>query len=169
MHDDLLLAFVVLAALALVAQAVEMWLASRAIQDIRAEVQGIRSDVKQRFEPLAQSLNEILANSREPARTIMGNLADMSRIARDRTIRMDQLAEDLADRTRLQVVRVDQLVTSLVDKVESTTDRVQQTVLLPIQEISALAKALRAGLGFLFSRRRAASVSETTQDEQLFI
>ena len=60
-------------------------------------------------------------------------------------------------------------MTSLVDKVETTTDRVQQTVLIPVQEISALAKALRAGIGFLLARRRASSVSETIQDEQLFI
>ncbi len=168
-HDDVLLAFVILAALAFVAQALAMWRASSAIEEIRKEVREVRADVKQRIDPLAQSLTEILSNSREPARTIMGNLADISRIARDRTIRMDQLAEELADRTRLQIVRVDQLMTSLVDKVESTTDRVQQTVLLPVQEISALAKALRAGLGFLFSRRRAPTVTETTQDEQLFI
>jgi transcriptional accessory protein Tex/SPT6 len=164
-----MLAFVILATLAFLAQALFMWRASNTIGEIRKEVREVRADVKQRMDPLAQSLTEILSNSREPARTIMGNLADISRIARDRTIRMDQLAEDLADRTRLQVVRVDQLVTSLVDKVETTTDRVQQTVLLPVQEISALAKALKAGLGFLFSRRRGSGVSETTQDEQLFI
>ncbi len=168
-HDDVLLAFVILAALAFVAQALAMWRASTAIQEIRREVREVRTEVKQRIDPLAQSLAEILSNSREPARTFMANLADMSRVARDRTIRVDQLAEDLADRTRLQIVRIDQLVTSLIDKVESTTDRVQQTVLIPVQEISALAKALKAGLGFLFARRRGSAVSETTQDEQLFI
>ncbi len=168
-HDDVLLAFVILAAVAFGAQALLMWRASSAIGEIRKEVQEVRADLKQRIDPLAQSLTEILASSREPARTIFGNLADITRIARDRTLRVDQLAEDLADKTRLQVIRIDQLVTSLVDKVETTTDRVQQTVLIPVQEISALAKALRVGFGFLFARRRSPSGSETTQDEQLFI
>jgi methyl-accepting chemotaxis protein len=168
-HDDVLLAFVILAALAFVAQALAMWRASSAIQEIRKEVREVRADVKQRIDPLAQSLTEILSNSREPARAIMANVAEMSRIARDRTIRVDQLAEDLADKTRLQIIRIDQLVTSLVDKVETTTDRVQQTVLVPVQEISALVKGLRAGFGFLFARRGSSRVSETTQDEQLFI
>ena len=168
-HDDVLLAFVILAAVAFGAQALLMWRASNAIGEIRKEVREVRADLKQRIEPLAQSLTEILSSSREPARTIFGNLADITRIARDRTLRVDQLAEDLADKTRLQVIRIDQLVTSLVDKVETTTDRVQQTVLIPVQEISALARALRVGLGFLFARRRSPSGSETTQDEQLFI
>jgi hypothetical protein len=53
--------------------------------------------------------------------------------------------------------------------VETTADVVQRNVLAPIQEISAVVKGVRSGLEFLFSRRRAPSVSEATQDEQLFI
>jgi len=66
-------------------------------------------------------------------------------------------------------VRVDQMVSDLVTKVETTADVVQRNVLAPIQEISAVVKGVRSGLEFLFSRRRAPSVSEATQDEQLFI
>ena len=168
-HDDVLLAFVILAGFAFAAQALAIWRASSAIQEIRKEVRQVRDDLRQRIEPVAKSLTEILLSSHEPARAIIGNLADISRIARERTMRVDLLAEDLADKTRLQIIRIDQLLTSLVDKVETTTDRVQQTVLIPVQEVSALVKALKMGFGFLFARRRSPSGSETTQDEQLFI
>ncbi|PYV34935.1 MAG: hypothetical protein DMG22_04375 [Acidobacteria bacterium] len=120
-HDDVLLAFVILAGFAFAAQALAIWRASSAIQEIRKEVRQVRDDLRQRIE------------------------------------------------TRLQIIRIDQLLTSLVDKVETTTDRVQQTVLIPVQEVSALVKALKVGFGFLFARRRSPSGSETTQDEQLFI
>jgi hypothetical protein len=38
-----------------------------------------------------------------------------------------------------------------------------------MQEVSAVIAGMRAGLDFLFSRRRTTSVSEAAQDEQLFI
>lgn len=168
-HDTVLMWFVIVAALAIVMQALVMLGIYRAISDIRHEVEGIRADVKQRLDPLIQSVSEILANSREPVRTIAANLAEMSRILRDRTSHVDSLVEELLEKTRLQVIRVDQFLAEALRKVEVTTDAMQRSVLAPIQEFAAVIKGLRSGLEFLFSRRRAPSVSEATQDEQLFI
>jgi hypothetical protein len=88
---------------------------------------------------------------------------------RERTTDVDALVAELVDRSRLQVIRVDQMVSDLVQKVETTSDAVQRGVLAPMQEVSAVIKGMRAGLEFLFSRRRTTSVSEAAQDEQLFI
>ncbi len=168
-HDTVLTAFVIVVVAAIVLQALAMFGIHRSVQGIRREVEGLRADVKQRLDPLTQTVTEILASSREPARAILSNLAEVTRIVRDRTGHVDLLVEDLVDKTRLQIIRVDQLVSSMVDKIESTTDRVQQGVLAPIQEVAAVIKGVRTGLEFLFARRRATTASETTQDEQLFI
>jgi hypothetical protein len=168
-NDAALIVVLVLVAVAILMQAgamVGIWLA---IKSIHREVVGVRADVKQRVDPLAQSVTDLLVNSREPVRTITANLAEISRILRDRTSHVDGVVADLLDKTRLQVIRVDQMVSDLVTKVETTADVVQRNVLVPIQEISAVVKGVRSGLDFLFSRRRAPRVSEATQDEQLFI
>jgi hypothetical protein len=168
-NDAALTVVLVLVAVAILMQAgamVGIWLA---IKNIHREVVGVRADVKQRLDPLAQSVTELLVNSREPVRTITANLAEISRILRDRTSHVDGVVADLVDKSRLQVIRVDQMVSDLVTKVETTADVVQRNVLAPIQEISAVVKGVRSGLEFLFSRRRAPRVSEATQDEQLFI
>lgn len=168
-NDAGLIVVLVLVAVAVLMQAgamVGIWLA---IKNIHREVVGVRADVKQRFDPLAQAVTALLVDSREPVRSITANLAEISRILRDRTSHVDGLVADLVDKTRLQVVRVDQMVSDLVQKVETTADVVQRNVLAPIYEVSAVVKGVRSGLEFLFSRRRAPSVSETTQDEQLFI
>lgn len=168
-HDTVLTVFVIVAAVAIVMQAGVMlgiWLT---IRKIPSQVEGIRADVKQRLDPLTQSVTEIVANSREPVQTIATNLAEISRMLRDRTTHVDSLVADLVDKTRLQVMRMDQMVSDLVQKVENTADVVQRQVLAPIQEVSAVIKGVRSGLEFLFSRRRTPSVSEATQDEQLFI
>jgi len=159
----------ILVALAVLMQGgamVGIWLALRKVP---GQIESVRSDVKQRLDPLTQSALEIINNSREPLRTITANLAEISSILRDRTTSADQLAAELLDKSRSQIVRVDQMVTDLVEKIETTADTVQKGVLGPIQEVSAVVKGVRSGLEFLFSRRRVTNVSEATQDEQLFI
>ncbi len=168
-HETVLTFFVIVAALAIVIQAgamVGIWVATK---NIRGEVEGIRADVKRRVDPLAESVAEILANSREPVRTITANLAEISRMLRDRTSHVDTVLADLVDKSRQQVIRVDQMISVLMDKVETTAAAVERQVVVPIQEVAALIKGVRAGFEFLFSRRRSSGVAETTQDEQLFI
>jgi hypothetical protein len=168
-NETALILVLVLVAVAVLMQAgamVGIWFA---IQKIHLEVQGVRADVKQRLDPLTQSVGEILTNSREPVRTITQNLAEISRIMRDRSAHVDVAVADLVDKSRLQVARIDEMVAHLVERVEATADVVQRNILVPLNEVSAVVKGVRTGLEFLFARRRHSSVTEATQDEQLFI
>jgi methyl-accepting chemotaxis protein len=159
----------ILVAIAVLMQAGAMMGIWLAVRKVPGQIETVRSDVKQRIDPLAQSVLEIVNNSREPLRTISANLAEISTILRNRTANADQVAAELLDKTRTQIIRVDKMVSELVEKVETTADAVQKGVLGPISEVSAVVKGVRSGLEFLFSRRRVTNVSEATQDEQLFI
>ncbi len=168
-NDTGLTVVLVLVAVAVLMQAgamVGIWVA---IKKIHVELQGIRADVKQRLDPLTQSVGEMLANSREPVRTITQNLAEISGILRERTTRVDEAVADLVDKSRQQAARIDQMVTDLVAKVETTSEVVQNKILVPLNEVSAVVKGVRTGLEFFFSRRRGTTVTEAVQDEQLFI
>ena len=159
----------ILVAIAVLMQAGAMlgiWLAVRRVP---GQIENVRADIKQRIDPLAQSTLELVNNSREPLRTITANLVEISTILKDRTSSADAVAAELLEKSRSQIVRVDQMVSDLVEKVESTADSVQKGVLGPVNEVSAVVKGVRAGLEFLFTRRRVTNVSEATQDEQLFI
>lgn len=168
-QDNTLIAVLFLIAVAILLQASSMvgiWLS---VRKIPGQIEDIRTDVKQRIDPLAQSVTEIVANSREPVKNISTNLEEISRILRDRAGSVDTTVAELVDRSRLQIIRVDQMISNLVDKVETTSDAVQQNVLVPIRELSAVVKGVRTGLEFLFARRGSSSVTEATQDEQMFI
>jgi methyl-accepting chemotaxis protein len=168
-HNAGLTIALILVAVAVLMQAGTMlgiWLAIRKIPD---QIEAVRADVKQRLDPLAQSVTEIVSNAREPLRTITSNLADISKMLRERTADADALVAELVDKSRAQVIRVDEMVSDLVRKVETTSDAMQRGVLAPMQEVSAVIAGMRAGLEFLFTRRRTTSVSEAAQDEQLFI
>ena len=168
-HNTGLTVALILVSVAVLMQAGAMLGIFLAIRKITGQVETVRSDIKQRLDPLVESTLEIVNNSREPLRTISANLAEISTILRNRTNSADQVAAELLDKSRTQIVRVDRMVSGLVDKVESTADVVQRGMLVPINEVSAVMKGVRSGLEFLFSHRRVTNVSEATQDEQLFI
>lgn len=167
-NDTVLTIFVVIAALAFLTQAVLTYLIYVSLRELPGKVEAIRADFRQRFDPLAESITEILTISREPVGTLTANLAEISRILRERANHIDGLVADLVDKSRLQIIRVDQMVSEIMRKVETTTDTLQRSVLAPIQEISAVIKGIRSALQFLLGRRPS-TVSEATQDEQMFI
>jgi len=164
-----LIIVLILVALAVLMQAgamIGIWLVLRKVP---GQVEAVRADVKQRLDPLVHSVTEIVSNAREPLRAVGTNLAEISEMLRERTGDVDALVAELVDKSRAQVIRMDRMVSDLVEKVETTSEAVQRGVLVPVQEVSAVLKGFQAGLEFLFSRRRTTSVSEATQDEQLFI
>jgi uncharacterized protein Yka (UPF0111/DUF47 family) len=167
--DHTLTVVLMLIAIAILMQGgamVGIWLAIRKIPD---QIEAVRSDVKQRIDPLVKSFEDLLNDSREPVKTITANLAEISRLLRERSSNVDAALAELVEKSRLQLLRVDQMISGVVEKVEDTADTIHRQVLVPIREVSALIKGVRTGLEFLFSRRRTTSVSEATQDEQLFI
>lgn len=168
-HETLLTIFIIIAAAAVVLQAFVMFGLYKAIRRIQDDVAGMRADVARRIEPLADSLKEIITNSRDPLRSITTDLAEVARVAREGAGKVDDVLDDLLDRFRLQVIRVDQTVTDVLEKVDKTTTAVQKNIIGPVTEVSAILKGLQVGLDFFLTRRRQARTSEVPQDEQMFI
>ena len=168
-HETVLTIFIIIAAAAIVLQAFFMFGLYRAIRKIKGEVVGIRADMSRRIDPLAESLTEIVGNSRDPLRSITADLAEVARVLRERTGSVDEVLDDLLDRFRLQVIRVDQTITDVLEKVDKTTATVQRNIIGPVSEASAVLKGVQAGLDFFLSRRRESRTSDVPQDEQMFI
>ena len=168
-HDTLLTVFFIIAALAMLLQALAMLGIYLAMRRIQGEVSGIRSDVKQRLEPITQFVTDIVTDTREPLRTVMSNLAEVSRAVREGTESVDAVLDELLEKFRLQVIRIDQTITDVLEKVDKTTTLVQRNMVVPVTEVSAVLKGLRAGLDFFLSRRRPGHPGDIPQDEQMFI
>jgi methyl-accepting chemotaxis protein len=168
-HETLLTIFTIIAALAVVLQAVAMVGVYKAIRAMHGEVSRIRTDLEQRFDPLIDSVTQMITDARDPLDVAISNLAEISKTVRDSAQSIDQALNEVLDKFRTQVHRVDQTVSDLIDKVQTTSAVVQRSVAGPVQEIAALMKGVQAGMDFILARRRAGQASETTQDEQMFI
>lgn len=168
-HETVLTIFIIIAAAAIVLQAFSMFGLYMAIRKIQGQVVDLRADITRRIDPLAESLTEIVGNSRDPLRSITADLAEVARVLRERTGSVDEVLDDLLDRFRLQVIRVDQTITDVLEKVDKTTATVQRNIIGPVSEASAVLKGVQAGLDFFLSRRRESRTSDAPQDEQMFI
>ena len=167
--DTLLKVFIVVIGLAVVAQAAMLLGIYLSVGRLSREVQDARVDFKRKVDPVADSLKEILENSRATFDTIGANLTDVMQLTRDRAGRIDEIVGEVADRARLQALRFDHLIQDTVEKVEQTTSVVQKNILAPIQKASAVIRGVRSGLEFLFSRRTPSRPAEPAGEEQLFI
>jgi hypothetical protein len=159
---------VAITALAFVVQAGIMFSMYRAIMGFRREFDSLRADIKPRLDLLAESVTEIVVNSREPIKSITANVADVSRIVRERTEYVDAVVAEISSRTRDKVIRIDNMLENLVEKAHSTADKVERGVAAPVHEASAVIKGVRAGIEFLLAGR-SPKTGEVTQDEQMFI
>jgi hypothetical protein len=168
-HETVLTILIIIAAAAIVLQAIAMFGVYKVMRRIEGDVTGIRADVKSGIDPLAQSVTEIVANSRDPIRSITADLAEVARVLRERTGSVDEVLDDLLNRFRLQVIRVDQTITDVLERVDKTTATVQRNIIGPVSEASAILKGVQAGLDFFLSRRRQGRASDVPQDEQMFI
>src|SRR5690242_2692953 len=168
-HETLLLIFIIIAAAGLVLQGLAMFGLYKVVERMQGDVSSLRAEVSSRIHPLADSLVAIVADSRDPLRSITADLAEVARFLRERTGTVDAVIDDVLDRFRLQVIRVDQTITDVLEKVDRTTTAVQRNIIAPVSEASALVKGVQAGLDFFFSRRRETYTSDVPQDEQMFI
>lgn len=168
-HDTLLTVFIIIAAIAIVMQAAAVLGMFLAVRRVQKEVTGIRGEVKQRLDPLINSVTQILTDSREPLRTVLANVRETSQTVRNRAHDIDRMIDEVADKCRLQVLRVDQTLSDLLYKIQNTGTVIQRNMILPVQEVSAVMKGLRAGMDFFLSRRRESQTREAPQDEQMFI
>lgn len=169
-HEGLLTAFVIVTALAVVIQAAILFAIYGALRQLREAVMRIDAGIKEHFHPLLRSLSSIAAAAREPVSAILGNVAEISGVVRERTVTADAVAGEILDRLRADAIRLDELLITMFEKMQRAGDAVERGVLAPIREVSALLAGVRRGLEFFLTRKRPAPSAERAQhEEQLFI
>jgi predicted phosphohydrolase len=132
----------------------------------------IATDLQNRLDPILLRVNRILEDSEERIGSVMGDAAEITRLARTQAQKVDRVFTDTVERLRIQVIRADQILTGVLEVVEEAGSRVRKTVWGPLHQVSAVLKGFKAGLDFIRGAQRRRNNSETeasTQDEELFI
>jgi hypothetical protein len=160
--------FIVVAALAIV---IQMAILAAMFVQLRSAIGNftrIASQLQARLDPILTRTNRILEDSEERIASIMGDGAEIARLARGQAQKVDRVFTDMVERLRIQVVRADHILTGALEVIEETGTAFRSKVWKPVHQASAVLKGIKAGLEFIRSGKKPDS-DAATQDEELFI
>jgi predicted phosphohydrolase len=163
--------FIAVAAGAIV---IQMCILVAMLVSMRAAIENftrLANDLQARIDPILTRSNRILEDSEDRIASVMGDAAEITRLARSQAQKVDRVFTDAVERLRVQVIRADQIITGVIEVVEEAGTRVRKTVWGPIHQVSAVLKGLRVGLDLIRGQqqRRRPEPDGATQDEELFI
>jgi methyl-accepting chemotaxis protein len=89
--------------------------------------------------------------------------------AREQVERAGELLHDATGRARARLDQIDQTVDETVQQVEHVGENVKRAVMKPVREVNGIAAGIAAAIATLVYGSRRSSVSDATQDEEMFI
>jgi len=161
-------AFIVIAAIAIV---IQMGILLAMFMQMQAAIKNltqIATQMQSRIDPILTRTNRILEDSEDRIRSIMGDAAEVTRVARSQAQKVDRVFTDAVERLRLQIIRADQILTGTLEVLEDTGSTLRSKVWEPINKVSAVLKGVKAGIDFIRDQRRP-QPDAATEDEELFI
>src|SRR5215469_1283150 len=162
-------AFVVIAAVAIVMQTVILGVMFAQIRITMEQLTRIATDLHGRLDPVLTRVTRIVDDSEDRIASIMGDAAEITRLARSQAQKVDRVFTDTVERLRIQVIRADHILTGAMEVIEETGTKFRKTVWGPVQQASAILRGLKVGLDYLRGEKPRPESNKETEDEELFI
>lgn len=163
-------AFIVIAAIAIVMQMAVMLAMMLTVKKSLEHFTRQSTELQGRIDPILSRINRILEDSEGRISSVMGDTAEITRIARGQAQKIDRVVTDTIERLQIQVIRADQILTGAMEVVDEAGSKFRNTLWGPIRQASAVMKGIKVGLDML--RRHQGGIPETdatSLDEELFI
>ena len=171
MQDILLMVFTGVLAVAVVIQTLLFFGIFRAIRRISAGMDGWGRDLLRNAEIISSKVEEgltILKSTAESLKPITQNLVGTTQIVHNRVVDIDNFLAEATGTARLELARIRDTIQLASNRAEEAIGILRDNVLAPVNEINAIARAIRVGVDVLFRRRRNPS-NASAQDEEMFI
>jgi hypothetical protein len=162
-------AFIVIAAVAIVTQTLILAVMALQMKTAIERFNRIATELQSKIDPILVRTSRILEDSEDRIASIMGDAAEITRVARGSAQKIDRVFTEAVERLRIQVIRADQILTGAMEVLEDTGTRFRKSLWEPVQQASAILKGLKVGLDFLRGQRRGGQSESARQDEELFI
>ncbi len=167
--DPWLKFFVVLAAVAIIGQMLILLGMFLQVKSMNERMTRIATDLHARIDPILSRLHMVVEEVGPQISSAAENAAEITRLARAQTEKIDRVFTEAIDRLRMQVLRADQILTGAIEEIESAGTEFKASVLRPVRQATAFVKGIKAGLDFLRGQRQSPERARAQQDEELFI
>jgi hypothetical protein len=162
-------AFIVIAAVAIVIQMAILLAMFFQVRTAIEQFTRIATDLQNRIDPILLRTSRILEDSEDRIASIMGDAAEITRVARGSAQKIDRVFTDAVERLRVQIIRADHILTGTLEVVEESGAKFRRTLLTPIQQASAILKGMKVAIDMLRGQNRRPEPDSATADEELFI
>ena len=167
-------AFIIIAAIAIVVQMAILVAMFVQLKVSMQEFTRIANDLQGRVDPILLRVNRILEDSEARISSVMGDTAEITRMARGQAQKVDRVVTEALERLRIQVIRADQILTGALEVVDEAGTKFRNTLWGPIRQASAVMKGIKVGLDMLRrqqnnKREPDGDTDSVSQDEELFI
>jgi methyl-accepting chemotaxis protein len=163
-------AFIVIAAIAIVMQMTIMLVMLLQLKKSLEHFTRLSNDLQSRVDPILNRVNRILEDSESRISSVMGDTAEITRLARGQAQKIDRVFTDTIERLQVQVIRADQILTGAMEVVDEAGSKFRNTLWGPIRQASAVMKGIKTGLDMLRRQQSGRTESDgASQDEELFI
>lgn len=157
-------AFVVLAAIAMVAQAIAIVALYKGLKATELRV----AQVLPKVEKLVETSQSAVEHGRAQIQEITVRTTELLDSARKQVARVDEVLADASVRARVQLERAEALIDDTLGKAQQTVGLVHSGVMRPLREVQGFTAGIKTALAFLAKGNRP-SVAQVTQDEEMFI
>ena len=163
-------AFIVIAAIAIVMQMTILLVMLLSLKKSLDHFTRLSTDLQSRVDPILNRVNRILEDSEGRISSVMGDTAEITRLARGQAQKIDRVFTDTIERLQIQVIRADQILTGAMEVVDEAGSKFRSTLWGPIRQASAVMKGIKVGLDMLRRQQdRRAESDGASLDEELFI
>ena len=121
---------------------------------------------------LLQRTNSIIGDLEPKLSTAAADMAEMVRIAREQTMRLQYSLEEINQRALHQAARVDGMATSVLNGLDRVGHVVNEAVSIPVRQVSGVIAAARAVVDTLRAPappRRRVHETPSSEDKDLFV
>jgi len=161
--------FIVIAAVAIVIQMAILLAMFFQVRTAIEQFTRIATDLQNRIDPILLRTSRILEDSEDRIASIMGDAAEITRVARGSAQKIDRVFTDAVERLRVQIIRADHILTGTLEVVEESGAKFRRTLWTPIQQASAILKGMKVAIDMLRGQNRRPEPDSATADEELFI
>jgi len=162
--ENVAIAAIIVAAVAIVLQAVFLFSLSRSAKAMAAQVTGF----VEKAEPVLADARQTLEQNRRLMAEVAGKANQVLDCAQTQLLRIDGVLSDATSRAKAQMDRLEMVLDDSIGRVHETVTVLHDGILRPLREVNGIVAGLRAGIGYLLGNRRP-SVAQATHDDEMFI
>src|ERR1700678_3554967 len=139
-------AFIVIAAIAIVMQMAVMVAMMLQVKKSLEHFTRLSTDLQGRIDPILSRTNRILEDSEGRISSVMGDTAEITRIARSQAQKIDRIESDTIEGLQIQVLRAEQSLTGAMKFVDEAATKFRSASMGPILNGPAVMNAGKVGL-----------------------